>query len=168
MTRDMGPQRRKSSTIFSYDRKPLRIQSHLETGMLQVFGSFHNILAKITVKAAPIFSPWRAFQCGDQFVVTAAPVYRRSEIRLVRPRHCGVLSRVPPDVFGANRFRPVAAAAPISHGRGPRRREGALIVDRELELQVLAPVAWRWLGAPILPYIPFPSLFCGLVIGGAI
>src|SRR6516162_6594623 len=55
-------------------------------------------------------------------------------------------------------------AAPISHGRGPRRREGAFIVDRELELQVRAPVVWRWLGAPILFCVPFPSFFRGFVI----
>src|SRR5271167_3672136 len=64
-----------------------------------------------------------------------------SEIRLVRPRHFGVLSRVPLDVFGANRFHPVGGTAPISHGRGPRRREDAFILDRELELQVLARIA---------------------------
>ena len=68
------------------------------------------------------------------------------------------------DVFGANRFRPVGAAAPISHGRGPRRREGALIVDRELELQVLAGVVWRGLSAPILLYIPIPSVSRGFII----
>ena len=87
-----------------------------------------------------------------------------SEIRLVRPRHRGIFSRVPFDVFRANRFRPAAEAAPISHGRGPRRREGAFIVDRELELQVRAPVVWRWLGAPILFCVPFPSVFRGFVI----
>src|SRR5262249_1775591 len=47
----------------------------------------------------------------------------------VRVRHCAVLSPAPLDVFGANRFGPVAAALPISHGRGQRRREGAFIVD---------------------------------------
>src|SRR5215467_864380 len=64
-----------------------------------------------------------------------------SEIRSVRPRHVGVLSRVPLDVFGASLFHPaggVIATASISHGRGPWRREHALILDRELKLQVLA------------------------------
>jgi hypothetical protein len=87
-----------------------------------------------------------------------------SEIRLVRPRRCGVLSRVPMDVFGANGFRPVAAAAPISHDRGPRRREGAFIVDRKMELQVPAPVVWRWLGAPILFWSRSHPSFAALVV----
>src|SRR5258707_5880974 len=89
---------------------------------------------------------------------------RPSEIRLVRPWHSGILSRIPLDVFGANRFRPVAEAAPISYRRGPWRREGAFIVDGEVELKVLAPVVWRWVGAPILFRVPFPSFLCGFVI----
>src|SRR5580704_13915105 len=66
-----------------------------------------------------------------------------SEVRFVRPRHIGVLSRVPLDVFGASLFLPVggaASATSVSHGRGPRRREDGFILDRELELQVLAPI----------------------------
>src|SRR5712671_2891972 len=90
-------------------------------------------------------------------------VSRASEIRLVRLRDGGVFSREPLDVFGANRFRPAAEPAPISHGRGPRRRKGACILDRELELQVLAPVAWLWLGAPILFCVPLPSVLCDFV-----
>src|SRR5271168_3058682 len=68
------------------------------------------------------------------------PVSRPSEIRLIRPWHVGVLSRVPLNVFGANLFRPVVGAQSISHGRGPRHREGALILDGELELQIFAPM----------------------------
>src|SRR5215470_4954571 len=90
-------------------------------------------------------------------------VSRGSEIRLVRLRDCGVSAREPFDVFGANRFRPAAAATPIGHGRGPRRRKGACILDRELELQVLAPVVWLRLGAPILFCVPLPPVLCGFV-----
>src|SRR5262249_6655589 len=75
---------------------------------------------------------------------------RSSELRFVPLRHRSVLPRVPLDVSGANRFPPTAEAAPISHGRAPGRREGAFILDRKLELQIFAPVAWRWLRAPIL------------------
>jgi hypothetical protein len=60
-----------------------------------------------------------------------------SEVRCVSPRHIGVLFRVPLDVFGANLFPPfiVLVANWISHGRGPRRREDAFILNRESELQ---------------------------------
>src|SRR6516162_8828624 len=88
------------------------------------------------------------------------------EIRLVRPRDGGFLSREPLGVFGANRFGPVVGAAPIGHGRGPRRLEHACVFDRELELQELArmfrvPDSWRDL---ILLGVPFESLFGGCVI----
>src|SRR5258708_35446043 len=74
--------------------------------------------------------------------------FSRSEIWFVRPRHVGVLARVPLDVFGASLFRPVGgvtsttstSTTSISHGRGPRRREDAFVLDREPELQVLAPI----------------------------
>jgi hypothetical protein len=64
-----------------------------------------------------------------------------SKIRLVGPRHVSVLSRVPLDVLCARLFQPgsgVIATASISHRRGPWRRKYAPILDRELELQVLA------------------------------
>src|SRR5207302_1432725 len=43
---------------------------------------------------------------------TNSPSYvsRPSEVRLVRLRHVGVLSRVPQDVFGASLLRPVGGA----------------------------------------------------------
>src|SRR5215468_5475558 len=68
-----------------------------------------------------------------------------SEIRLVRARHRGIPSRVS-RIFGADIFTSASSApiayrrAPISYGRRPRRRKDAFILDRELELQVLAPI----------------------------
>jgi hypothetical protein len=38
-------------------------------------------------------------------------------------------------VFGAGNFLPFEAIAQINHGRGPGRREGALVFDRETDLQ---------------------------------
>jgi hypothetical protein len=45
-------------------------------------------------------------------------------------------------VFGADIFSaaPIVDRAPISYGRRPGRRENAFILDRELELQVFAPI----------------------------
>jgi hypothetical protein len=43
-------------------------------------------------------------------------------------------------VFCADDFLPLAGAAPIGNGRSPGHREGALILNRELDLQILAPV----------------------------
>jgi hypothetical protein len=43
-------------------------------------------------------------------------------------------------VFCADDFLPLAAAAPMGNGRRPGHRQGSLILNRELELQILAPV----------------------------
>jgi hypothetical protein len=43
-------------------------------------------------------------------------------------------------VLGADSFRPFLGAAPIGYGRGPGHRKDARILDREVELQVLAPI----------------------------
>src|SRR5271168_957376 len=98
------------------------------------------------------------------------PVSRPSEIRLIRPWHVGVLSRVPLNVFGANLFRPVVGAQSISHGRGPRHREDALILDGELELQVFASVVRvpHPLSDVTLLCVPFEAVFRRLVIEHAI
>jgi hypothetical protein len=63
----------------------------------------------------------------------------RLEIRIVRSRQ----GRLPGQfmrIFGADSFRPFARrrCTQIDDGRRPWRREGASILDRELELQVLA------------------------------
>src|ERR1700722_4055528 len=62
----------------------------------------------------------------------------RSEIRLVRPRDARIIAVMKSKrIFGAGDFRPFEVVAQIDHGCGPRRREGAGILDRELDLQVL-------------------------------
>jgi|SRR5580700_3777126 hypothetical protein len=58
-----------------------------------------------------------------------------SEIRLVRGRHRGVLSRVKLSVLGTGNFRPLAQRPPIGYGRRPGRSEDACILDGEFELQ---------------------------------
>src|SRR5205814_8016435 len=68
-----------------------------------------------------------------------------SEIRLDRSRHRGLPSGVSrifgADIFGSARSALIAHRwAPISYGRRPRRRKDAFILDREFELQVLAPI----------------------------
>src|SRR5215469_8339490 len=79
-----------------------------------------------------------------QYGSTLSSISRPSEVRFVCPRHIGVLSRVPLDVFGANMFFPFLGTLErstrysISHGRGPRRREDAFILNRESELEELA------------------------------
>src|SRR6266853_3896260 len=103
-----------------------------------------------------------------------APMCRRSEIRLVRPRHRGVPSgqRQFQRVLGTDNFPPCFGAAPVGYGRRPGHGEDAFIFDRELELQVLAPVAVvgsrACIGAarraPILPCVPFQSFSRGFVI----
>ena len=55
-----------------------------------------------------------------------------------RLRYCGAPARVPLDVLSTNIFHPAVEIAHIRHGCAPRRREDAVIVDGELELQVLA------------------------------
>src|SRR5580692_602721 len=91
----------------------------------------------------------------------------RSEIRLVRMRH----RRSPsgngqfPRVLGAGDLPPCFAAAPVGYGGRPGHREDAIILDRELELQQLAPVGVvgrrAGIGAPrratILLHVAFQS-----------
>src|SRR5437588_8820002 len=62
----------------------------------------------------------------------------RSEIRLVRSRQvCTLMVMEAKSAFGADNFRKFVAVAQVDHDRAPRRREGACILDRELDLQVL-------------------------------
>jgi len=70
------------------------------------------------------------------------PVFlARSEIRLIRGRHRGSPScyRQFPRVLGTHNFAPCFDPAPVRYGRRPGHREDAFILDRESELQVLAP-----------------------------
>jgi hypothetical protein len=97
-----------------------------------------------------------------------------SEVRLVRPRHRGGSSRNGqfPLVLGADDLPPCFGAAPIGDGGRPRHCEGAFILDRELELQQLAPIGVvgcrARIGAErratILPRVPFQSFFADFVV----
>jgi hypothetical protein len=91
---------------------------------------------------------------------------RKSEIRFVRSRDRGFGSREPLGVFGANMFRPFNQREAIRYGRRPGHRKGAFILDRELELQVLAPIAFVP-GPPgdlIFPRVPFHAFSCSFVV----
>ena len=79
---------------------------------------------------------------------------RASEIRLVRSRDVRLAAEFEA-VFRADRFRPRDFAAHISQRRGPGRREDVFIVDRDMDLQVLAAIvavdgSRRSSGLPIL------------------
>src|SRR5262249_15770289 len=76
------------------------------------------------------------------------------------------LSREPEGVFRASLFHPIGAALAIRHGRLPRRREDAWILDGEFKLQVLArPTTCVWLlHAEILFSLPLPTVLCGILI----
>jgi len=77
-----------------------------------------------------------------------------------------LLSWEPLGVFGADMFRPFNQRAAIRYGRRPGHRKGACILDRELELQVLAPNA-RVPGPQgdlILLCVPLHAFFRGFVI----
>src|ERR1700676_4110979 len=90
----------------------------------------------------------------------------RSEIRLVRTRDVGILVVMESKrVFGAGDFRPFEAVAQINHGRGPRRREGARVLDGEMDLQVLVIVVGvdGSAGAPILFCSAFQRVLYGFV-----
>src|SRR5580692_2104661 len=64
-----------------------------------------------------------------------------SEIRLASSRDLRVLVGIVfMPVFGADNLPPFRGIERIGYGRGPRRREGALILDREMDLQVVAGV----------------------------
>src|SRR6266446_3177331 len=83
---------------------------------------------------------------------------RCSEIRFLRSRDVRVLIIIIfMPVFGADDFLPLARAAPIGNGRGPRGCEDALILDREVDLQIFAPVVAVDVhrGAEILFCVPF-------------
>src|SRR5438034_8644080 len=62
----------------------------------------------------------------------------RSDIRLARSRQvCTLMVMESKSAFGADNFRKFVAVAQVDHERAPGRREGACILDRELDLQVL-------------------------------
>jgi hypothetical protein len=63
------------------------------------------------------------------------------EIGLVRVRDIRVLLVIVfVNVFRTDDFPPIVEARPVSDGRGPRHSEDAFILDRDVDLQMLAPV----------------------------
>src|SRR5882672_11668446 len=90
-----------------------------------------------------------------------------SKIRLGGNRKADVLVAVESSrVFGAGDLRPFKTVARINHARGPRRRERACILDREIDLQVLVSIVGGEGagGAPKLLCGAFQRAFRGFVI----
>jgi hypothetical protein len=86
-----------------------------------------------------------------------------SEVRLVSARNVGLFPGIVVliAVFSTDHFRPCVGPWHISQGRGPRRREHALIFDRHVQLQELASVLAEGIAVeqPILPYVPLDRVF---------
>src|SRR4051812_33266949 len=83
----------------------------------------------------------RLFMVSSRFASGRRLMRDPSKVRFVRARHVGLFSRVPSAVFGAHIFGPVQGAVSIPsicHRRGPLSGEDVLVLDRELELQILA------------------------------
>ncbi len=109
------------------------------------------------------------------FTLSNTRYIARSEIRIVRTWDSSVPSgeEIVRGV-GADHFRPLAQRAkraPITYGRGPGLGEGALILDREIELQPLALIVGvackTWIGTrnpPNLSLAPFFRCFRSFVI----
>lgn len=79
-------------------------------------GRWHKSAAiRVTAVTMPTYSQRQAVPIADeatQFIFTFVPVYQYSEIRLVRIGNLGVCSRVPLDVFGADKFPPFVQGVP--------------------------------------------------------
>jgi hypothetical protein len=73
-------------------------------------------------------------------LVPETSVEQPLEVRLICSRDCGFGPREPSLVLGTNHFRELVVARHIGQGRGPRRREDALVFNRHMELRELAPV----------------------------
>src|SRR5215813_15232228 len=91
------------------------------------------------ISAQPGQSPHRLPEIAEQ----ASPPRRRSEVRLISARNVGVAAVVIilMGVFSTDNLWPRAGPRYVSKRRGPRRREGPLILDRQLQLQELATMA---------------------------
>ena len=65
-----------------------------------------------------------------------------SEVRLLGARSVGiaVVVIILMEVFSTDDFGKNTRSRHIGQGRGPRRREDALVLDRQVQLQELAPV----------------------------
>jgi CubicO group peptidase (beta-lactamase class C family) len=87
----------------------------------------------IVMSGRPLRSPHKAHRFG--------PLPGALEIRFLRSRDIRVLIVIIfMAVFGADSFQPLAGAAPVGNGRSPGHREGALVLNREVDLQILAPI----------------------------
>src|SRR5205809_6048424 len=85
-----------------------------------------------------------------------------SEVRLVRARSIGVavVVIILMKVVGTDGFRRNIRPRHIGQGRGPRRREDALVLDRQMQLQELAPVVAEdiALEQPVLFFVPLDGV----------
>jgi hypothetical protein len=120
---------------------------------------------KPKLAARPVQTQWAPPRAAAPANARLFPL-RKSEIRFVRSRDRGFGSREPLGVFGANMFRPFNQREAIRYGRRPGHRKGAFILDRELELQVLAPIAFvsGSRGDLIFPCVPFHAFSCSFVV----
>src|SRR5262249_25034998 len=86
-----------------------------------------------SIRGTPAFNPRLLSSArAGAFLVT------RSKVRLAGKRDAEILFAVETErVLGADDFRPFETVAHVEHARGPGRREGAFILDREMDLQVL-------------------------------
>ena len=91
-----------------------------------------------------------------------------SEIRLLRARSVGVavVVIILVEVFGTDGFGIDTRSRHIGQGRGPRRREDALVLDRQVQLQELAPVLTEDITGyqPILLFIPLDGVLYVVVV----
>src|SRR6516225_2840751 len=86
-----------------------------------------------------------------------------SKVRLLGARNVGVavVVIILMAVFSTDDFRQNIRSRHIGQGRGPRRREDALVLDREVQLKELAPVLAVDIAGrqPILFYVPLDCVF---------
>ena len=84
------------------------------------------------------------------------------EVRLLSPRSVGVAAVVIilTEIFSTDVFRQDGRSRHIGEGRGPRRREDALVLDRHVKLQELAPVVAEDIAVeqPILIFVPLDGV----------
>src|SRR5580692_7145064 len=83
----------------------------------------------------------RLFAASEARTCRFPPRSLSSEVRLLGARNVGVavVVIVLMDVVGTHGFRRSIRSRHIGQGRGPRGREDALVLDRQMQLQELAP-----------------------------
>src|SRR3954469_10166321 len=89
-----------------------------------------------------------------------------SEIRLLGARDVDVLLIKSMDVFSTDGFPQNRRSRHVGQGRGPRRREGALVLDGQVQLQEFAAMPAEDVAGqkPILFFIPFDSVLHVVVV----